>query len=97
MSEVTTNYGQSPIAPDLDGQSLQGLIDGLAEFMITVDFKKEENLFSARCGIETVGYYETLKEAKQACENHWEEITRPIPTEGDRDWSIDGDGYLINP
>jgi len=80
-----------------DGQSLQGLIDGLAEFMITIDFKKGESHFFARYGLESIGYYETLKEAKQACEDHWEEVTRPIPTDSDEDWSIDGDGYRINP
>ena len=82
------------------GQSLGGLIDGFTEFMITYDFRKEERPFHARYGIEVVsgdGYYETLTDAKKACEDHWEEVTRPIPTYSDEDWSIDGDGYRINP
>ena len=95
MSEVITWESENG-----NGQSLQGLIDGFTEFMITYDFRKEERPFHARYGIEVVsgdGYYETLKETKQACDDHWEEVTRPIPTDGDEDWSIDGDGYRINP
>ena len=66
------------------GQSLGGLIDGFTEFMITYDFRKEERPFYARYGIEVVsgdGYYETLTDAKKACEDHWEEEIISSPEE----------------